>query len=323
MALPGAAQCGRNPAHGALAGDGPGGPDDCGGACPLDGAGARLRLFALAVLAADGVLRACGGGDVAGALPAAVDNRFSIGGACGGHRVAGADLDVRDRTARAIFSILRVRDGGGGLSLGAVGNGGHGGYGGGTARGGSLRGASWTGNGGGPVAASSASAPTGCKRAGTGSATTVHELGVSDCARIFAGLHGGEPEEGAGGARRDHARSQFDASGGGTDRDHAAGSWGSDEHLRRVPGAQRLAGEAQLPGLSCRDSARRRGRRSVALARSYAGKRKSVLVRLACGRDLRVAQCQGFSYGVAGSRRRAAARWKRGISGCAGASGKV
>src|SRR5208282_5164082 len=132
---------------------------------------------------------------------------------------------------------------------------GHGDRCGGTAGGRSVHGASWTGNGGGSVAARGASAAAGCERAGTGSATTVHELGVSDCARIFAGLHVGEPEEGAGGARRDHARSQFDASGGGTDWDHAAGSWGSDEHLRRAPGAQRLAGEAQLPGISCRDKA--------------------------------------------------------------------
>src|SRR5271157_650796 len=237
MALPGAAQCGRNPAHRALAGYGAGGTDGRGGVRSLDGAGARLRLFALAVLAADGVLRSCGGGDVAGALPAAIDNRFSSGRACGGYPLAGSDLLVRNGAARAIFSILRVRDGGGGLSLGAVGDGGHGGYGGGTAGGRSVHGASWTGNRGGSVAARGASAAAGCERAGTGSATTVHELGVSDCARIFAGLHVGEPEEGAGGARRDHARSQFDASGSGTDRDHAAGSWGSDEHLRRAPPA--------------------------------------------------------------------------------------
>src|ERR1039458_8986297 len=131
MALPGAAQCGRNPAHGALAGVGAGGADDCGGAYSLDGAGARVRVFALAVLAADGVLRACGGGDVAVALPAAVDKGFSSGGARGGHRVAGADLNVRDGAAGAILSILRVRDGGGGVSLGAVGDGGYGGGGGG------------------------------------------------------------------------------------------------------------------------------------------------------------------------------------------------
>src|ERR1039458_10290546 len=251
MALPGAAQCGRNPAHGALAGVGAGGADDCGGAYSLDGAGARVRVFALAVLAADGVLRACGGGDVAVALPAAVDKGFSSGGARGGHRVAGADLNVRDGAAGAILSILRVRDGGGGVSLGAVGDGGYGGdgggtavgrsfcggrwggngggsgvaggggggvslgavgdggyggYGGGTAVGRSFRGARWAGTGVGSVVAGDASAAAGCKRAGTGSATAVHEFGVSDCARIFAGLHVGEPEESAGGARCDHAR---------------------------------------------------------------------------------------------------------------------
>src|SRR6266853_7047216 len=117
MALPGAAQCGRNPAHGALAGDGAGGADDCGGVCSLDGAGARLRLFALAVLAADGVHGACRGGDVAGTLPAAVDNCFSSGGTRGGYRVAGADFLVRDRAARTILFVLCVRDGVGSLTL--------------------------------------------------------------------------------------------------------------------------------------------------------------------------------------------------------------
>src|ERR1700686_3972620 len=161
MALPGAAQCGRNPAHGALAGDGAGGADDCGGVCSLGGAGARGCVFALVVLAADGVSGACRGSDAAGALPAAIDNRFSSGGARGGYRVAGADLNVCDGTTGAIFSVLRVRDGGGGISLGAVGDGGHGRYGGGTAVGGSVRGASRPGNGRGSVAADGASASAG------------------------------------------------------------------------------------------------------------------------------------------------------------------
>src|SRR4030088_244035 len=102
MALPGAAQRERNPAHGALAGDGAGGPDDCGGVYSLDGAGARVCVLALAVLATHCVPGARGGGDVAGALPATVDNRFSSGGARGGYRVAGADLNVRDGAAGAI-----------------------------------------------------------------------------------------------------------------------------------------------------------------------------------------------------------------------------
>src|SRR5258706_10090468 len=131
MALPGAAQCGRNPAHGALAGDREGGADDCGGIHSLDGAGARGCAFALVVLATDSVPGACGGGDVAGTLPAAIDNGFSSGGARGGYRMAGTDLNVRDSAARAILSILRVRDGGGGISLGIVGDSGHGGGGGG------------------------------------------------------------------------------------------------------------------------------------------------------------------------------------------------
>src|ERR1700675_3077195 len=189
MALPGAAQCGRNPAHGALAGDGAGGADDCGGVCSLDGAGARGCVFALVGLAADGVSGACRGSDAAGALPTTVDNRFSSGGARGGYRMAGADLDVRDGAERAIFSILCVRDGSGGISLGAVGDGGHSRCGSGTAVGRSLRGTSRTGTGGGSVAAGGASAPAGYERAGTGSATAAYEFGISDCARILAGLH--------------------------------------------------------------------------------------------------------------------------------------
>src|SRR5712671_2161037 len=121
MALPGAAQCERNPAHGALAGDRQGGADDCGGVHSLDGAGARVCVLALVVLATDRVPGACGGSDAAGALPAAVNNGFSSGRAHGGHRVAGADLDVRDSAAGAVLSVLRVRDGGGGISLGIVG----------------------------------------------------------------------------------------------------------------------------------------------------------------------------------------------------------
>src|SRR6202521_4219242 len=280
MALPGAAQCGRNPAHGALAGDGAGGADDCSGVCSLDGAGARGCVFALVVLAADGISGPCRGSDAAGALPAAVDDRFSSGGARGGYRMAGADFLVRDGAARTILFVLCVRDGGGSLSLGTVGDGGHGGRCGGPAGGGSLRGASRTGTGGGSVAEDGASAAAGHERAGTGSAAAVHEFGVSDCARISAGLYVREPEEGAGGTRGDHARSQFDAGRGGTDRDHAADSWGGDEHLRREPGVERLAGSKQLPGISGRGASWRRGQRSAALARGCAGKRKGVSVRI-------------------------------------------
>src|ERR1700732_2608183 len=197
MALPGAAQCGRNPAHGALAGDGAGGADDCGGVCSLDGAGARGCVFALVVLAADGISGPCRGSDAAGALPAAVDDRFSSGGARGGYRMGSADFLVRDGAARAILFVLCVRDGGGRLSLGAVGGGGHG----------RRRGASRTGTGGGSVAEDGASAAAGHERAGTGSAAAVHEFGVSDCARISAGLYVREPEEGAGGTGGDHGGS--------------------------------------------------------------------------------------------------------------------
>src|SRR5208282_538943 len=151
MALPGAAQCGRNPAYRALAGDRARSAHDCGGVRSLDGAGARVCVFALAVLAADRVPGSCGGGDAVGAFPSAVDKGLSSGGARGGHPLASADFLVRDGAARAIFPILRLRDGGGGLSLGTVGDGGHGGRCGGTARGGSLRRASWTGTGGGSL----------------------------------------------------------------------------------------------------------------------------------------------------------------------------
>src|SRR5216684_4436620 len=201
MALPGAAQCGRNPAHRTLAGVGARGADDCGAAYPLDGAGPRVCVFAVVLLATDCLSGACGGGDVAGALPAAVDSGLSSGRAFCGHRMAGADLDVRDGATGTILSVLRVCDGSGGVSLGAVGDAGHGSYGGGIAVGGSVRGPNWTG---GSMAAGGTSAPA--RGAGTGSATAVHEFGVSDCARIVAGLHVGEPEEGAGGTRRDHAR---------------------------------------------------------------------------------------------------------------------
>src|ERR1700674_3528684 len=323
MALPGAAQCGRNPAHGALGGDSAGGADDCGGVCSLDGGGAWLCVFALALLAADGVPGACGGSDVAGTLPVTVDKGFSSGCARGGYCVAGADFLVRDGAARAILSVLCVRDGCGSLSLGTVGDGGHGGHCGGAAGGGSLRGASRAGTGGGSVAARGASAAAGYERAGIGSATAVHEFGVSDCARIFAGLHVGEPEENSGGARRDHARSQFDAGGGETDRYHAADSWGGDEHLRREPGAERIAGSEQLSRISGRGDSWCRGQRGAALARGFAGKRKGVSVRIAGGRDLRVAQCQGFSHGAAGSRWGAAARSKYRIPRCVGANGKI
>src|SRR3984893_6417678 len=323
MALPGAAQSERNPARGALVGDGAGGADDRGRVCSLDGAGARLCVFALAVLATDGLPGACGASDVAGTLPVTVDNRFSSGGARRGYRVAGADFVVRDGAARTILSVLCVRDGGGSLSLGTVGDGGHGGRCGGAAGDGSLCGASRTGTGGGSVAAGGASAASGYERAGTGSATAVHDFGVSDCARIFARLHVGEPEESSGGARRDHARPQFDAGGGGTYRDHAADSWGGDEHLRREPGAERFPGSKQLPGISGRGDSWWRGRRSATLARGFAGKRKGVSVRIAGGRDLRVAHFQGVSHGAAGSRRGAAARSRHRISRCAGASGKI
>src|ERR1700694_545561 len=180
MALPGAPQCERNPAHGALAGDGAGGADDCSGVHSLDGAGARVCILALVVLATHCVPGACGGGDVAGALPPAVYNGFSPGCARGGHRVAGADLYVRDGAKRPILSVFRLRDGGGGISLGIVGDGGHSGSGGGTAVGRSLGGASRTGTGGRSMAADGASAAAGYERAGTGSATALNEFGISD-----------------------------------------------------------------------------------------------------------------------------------------------
>ena len=68
------------------------------------------------------------------------------------------------------------------------------------------------------------------------------------------------------------------------------------------------------------------GSRGAALARGFAGKRKSVSVRLAGGRDLRGAPCQsGFRDGAAwianGARSARCASTE--ISGCVGASGKI
>src|ERR1039457_2561985 len=202
MALPGAAQCRRNSQHRALAGVGAGGADDCGRVYPLDGAGTWACVFALAVLAFDGIPGECGGGDAAGALPAPVHQSVSSGGARGRHPLAGADFPIRDGAARTLLSLLRVRDGGGRLSLGVVGDGRHGGGSGGTAVDRSVGGAGRTGTGGGPVAAGGASAAPRRERARTGSATALHEFGVSDCPRILAGLYVGEPEESAGRARR-------------------------------------------------------------------------------------------------------------------------
>src|SRR5260370_39112287 len=112
MALPGAAQCGRNPAHRTLAGVGACGADDCGAAYPLDGAGARGCVFAVVLLATGCVSGACGGGAVAGSLPAAVDKGLSSSRAFRGHRVAGADLGLPVGATRTILSFLRGAAGG-------------------------------------------------------------------------------------------------------------------------------------------------------------------------------------------------------------------
>src|SRR5208282_544191 len=157
MAFSGALKCRRNPEHRALAGDGAGGADDCSRTHHLDGAGTGICVFAVAVLVAVRVLGECGGGDGAGALPAGVDNRFSAGSACGRCGVAGADLDFRTGTAWTFLSFLCIRDGGSGLSLGAVGDGRHGVCGGGALVGRSARGASRSGTGGGSLVAPDAS----------------------------------------------------------------------------------------------------------------------------------------------------------------------
>ena len=247
MALPSAAQRGRNPAHGALAGDRSGGADQRGVVCSLDGASARVCAFTLAVLAADRISGACRGGDAAGSLPATVDESLSSGGARGGYRLAGAHCYLCDRAAGTVFSVLRVCHGSGRLSLGNVGDGWDGGGGGGASGDRSLRGAKRTGAGGGSMAAGLALGAAGSQRARTGSAAAVHEFGIPGRTRVLAGLYGGEPEEDPCRARGDYSGSEFDPSRSGTDRNHAADSWGSDEHLRRAPGAERLAGSAQLP----------------------------------------------------------------------------
>ena len=250
MALPGAAQCGRNPAHRALAGDGAGGADDCGDSLlswmePVRGfAYSRWLYWLLTVYLVHAVV-------------VMLLVRFRPQSTSAFRLVVHA-VDILWPVLISLFATAQrgpfflffvFVHGGSSLSLGAVGDGGHGGYGGGTA----VECEAFAVRAGLEPAADRwlhlAHLPRlGVSVAGTGSAAAVHEFGVSDCARILAGLHVGEPEESAGGARRDHARSQFDAGGGGTDRDHAADSWGGDEHLRRAPGAERLAGERTVTG---------------------------------------------------------------------------
>src|SRR5208283_965169 len=199
MALPRAAQCRRNPAHRALAVNRACGADNRGDICALDGAGAWVCVFPLAPLAAVDIPDSCSGGTTAAALPSAVNKSFPSGGSCGGHPVAGVNLPVRHGAARPVLSLFRLCDGGRGLSLGPLGNGGHGSRRGRAAGGRSVRGASRTGTGGGSLAAPRTSAAPRCKRAGTGTAAAVHEFGLSDCARIFARLYVGKSEESARG----------------------------------------------------------------------------------------------------------------------------
>src|SRR5271163_3919757 len=106
MALPGAAQFGRNPPQRALAGDGASGARHRRGTHPLGRAGAGIRLLTLAVLALDRVFRECGRGAVTGPVSPPVDNGVSPGSARSRHPLAGPDFDVCDGAARSLLSIL-------------------------------------------------------------------------------------------------------------------------------------------------------------------------------------------------------------------------
>ncbi len=224
MAVSRAAERGRDPAHRALAGDGASGVDDRIAGDHGDGAGARICVFPRTVLADDRIPGACGGGDGAGARASTIHPGVSIGGAWRGYCVADADFDVRARAARAVLFVFRIRDGGGGVPLGIVGNGEHRGGGGGAVV---DRGDSDAGRAGGgdrPLAGASSLAAARDQYAGTESATADHEFGVPAGAGISAGLHGAEPEKNQGRTRCDYARAQFHACGRGTDGNDAADS---------------------------------------------------------------------------------------------------
>ena len=86
---------------------------------------AEIALLLLGLWPA-GVLYRPGRGRHPAAAAARTVNRFiSPAGACGGHRVAGVDLDFRHRRRQSFFSVLCFRAGGGGLPLGSVGDGCH------------------------------------------------------------------------------------------------------------------------------------------------------------------------------------------------------
>ena len=109
------------------------------------------------------------------------------------------------------------------------------------------------------ASAGAAASAGGGQLSGIESAAADHDLGLFAGARVSAWLHGAEPEKSSRRARGDHTGSEFDAGGGGIDRDDAADSRRDDEHLRRAPGSERFAGIEQLSRFSGRDEPRSDG----------------------------------------------------------------
>ena len=256
-----------------MAGDGARRADHCGTGHDGDGAGERPCLFALAVVVADRVPDARHGGDAAGPSATAIYLCVSASGACGRYSVAGSDFDVCACPARSLLSLLCVCHSGGGLPLGIVGDGDHGKHGHCALVARVSCHQRWTGSGCEQVAGDPSSSLS-CQLSGIGSRAAHHDVGVLAGARHSARLHGAKSEKSSRRARRDHARFEFDARGGGIDRDDAADSRGDDEHLRSAPDSKRFAGVEQLSSFSRGDKARLRWRAGRgALARGGAGER--------------------------------------------------
>ena len=82
----------------------------------------RNRLLLLGLWTVGVLYRPGDGGHLATAAARTVDRFLSQAGACGGHRLAGVDLDFRHRPGQSLFPVLRFRSGCRRLSLGSVGD---------------------------------------------------------------------------------------------------------------------------------------------------------------------------------------------------------